>query len=90
VSVLWKIIFPASLPLILSGMRISLGLGLVLVVLAEMLEADSGVGFMVLDLQRAFQVKEMYSWIFVLAFVGLSLNSAFEWTERKLTPWHAR
>lgn len=85
-----KIILPAALPLILAGMRVSLGLGLVLVILAEMLEADSGVGFQVLDLQRSFQVKEMYSWILVLAVVGLSLNSAFEWVEKRLTPWHSR
>lgn len=89
-SLVRKVILPAALPLILSGMRVSLGLGLVLVVVAEMLEADSGVGFQVLDLQRAFQVKEMYSWIFVLAVVGLSLNSAFEWGEKRLTPWHSR
>jgi ABC-type nitrate/sulfonate/bicarbonate transport system permease component len=89
-SLVRKVILPAALPLILSGMRVSLGLGLVLVVVAEMLEADSGVGFQVLDLQRAFRVKEMYSWIFVLAVVGLSLNSAFEWGEKRLTPWHSR
>ena len=88
-TVIGKIVLPAALPMILAGMRVSLGLGLVLVILAEMLEADSGIGFQVLDLQRSFQVKQMYSWIFILAVVGLALNTAFEWCERRAVPWRA-
>ena len=89
-TVICKIVLPAALPMILAGMRVSLGLGLVLVILGEMLGADSGIGFQVLDLQRSFQVKQMYSWIFILAFLGLSLNAVFEWFERRAVPWRAR
>lgn len=85
-----KLMLPAALPLILAGMRVSLGLGLVVVILAEMLEADSGVGFQILDLQRAFQVREMYSWIGLLALVGLALNAALENLERRLVPWKSK
>lgn len=85
-----KLMLPAALPMILAGMRVSLGLGLVVGILAEMLEADSGVGFQILDLQRAFQVREMYSWIGLLAVVGLALNAALEHLERRLVPWKSR
>jgi ABC-type nitrate/sulfonate/bicarbonate transport system permease component len=85
-----KIILPASLPMILTGMRVSLGMGLVLVILAEMLAAESGIGFLILDLQRSFQVRPMYAWIAILAAIGLSLNVVFEMVEDRVVPWRAK
>ena len=67
---IFSIVLPASLPMILAGMRVALGLGLVLVILAEMLAGEDGIGFRVLDLQRAFQIREMFAWIFVLVVLG--------------------
>ena len=85
-----KIILPASLPMILTGMRVSLSMGLVLVILAEMLAAESGIGFLILDLQRSFQVRPMYAWIVILAAVGLTLNMLFELVEDRAVPWRAK
>jgi len=85
-----KIILPASLPMILTGMRVSLSMGLVLVILAEMLAAESGIGFLILDLQRSFQVRPMYAWIAILAVVGLLLNVLFEMVEDRAVPWRAK
>jgi ABC-type nitrate/sulfonate/bicarbonate transport system permease component len=85
-----KIILPAALPMILTGMRVSLGMGLVLVILAEMLAAETGIGFLILDLQRSFQVRPMYAWIAIIAAVGLVLNAGFEWIEDRAVPWRAK
>lgn len=85
-----KIIFPAALPMVLTGMRVSLGMGLALVILAEMLAAETGVGFLVLDLQRSFQVRPMYAWIVILAVTGLLLNTLFERIEDRAVPWRAK
>jgi ABC-type nitrate/sulfonate/bicarbonate transport system permease component len=85
-----KIVLPAALPMILTGMRVSLGMGLVLVILAEMLAAESGIGFLILDLQRSFQVRPMYAWIVILAVVGLLLNMLFEMAEERAVPWRAK
>lgn len=85
-----KIIVPAALPMILTGMRVSLGMGLALVILAEMLAAETGVGFLILDLQRSFQVRPMYAWIAILAVTGLLLNIVFERIEDRAIPWRAK
>ena len=85
-----KIILPASLPMILTGMRVSLSMGLVLVILAEMLAAESGIGFLILDLQRSFQVRPMFAWIAILAALGLVLNTLFELVEDRAVPWRAK
>lgn len=89
-ATIWKIILPASLPMILTGMRVSLGMGLVLVILAEMLTAESGIGFLILDMQRSFQVRPMFAWIAILAAVGLVLNALFELVEDRAVPWRAK
>jgi ABC-type nitrate/sulfonate/bicarbonate transport system permease component len=76
--------------MMLTGMRVSLGMGLALVILAEMLAAETGIGFQVLDLQRSFQVRPMYAWIVILAATGLLLNMLFERIEDRAVPWRAK
>jgi ABC-type nitrate/sulfonate/bicarbonate transport system permease component len=71
-------------------MRVALGLGLVLVILAEMLAGEDGIGFRVLDLQRAFQIREMFAWIFVLVVLGGGLMLLFDMIERRLVPWRGK
>lgn len=82
-----KVILPASLPYILAGMRVSLGLALLVTTLAEMLAGGGGIGFLILDNERAFRVTQMYAWLVVLAAVGLTLNYAIAAAERRLAPW---
>jgi ABC-type nitrate/sulfonate/bicarbonate transport system permease component len=87
---IWRrILLPASAPYILAGMRISLGLGLILVVTAEMIAGSGGLGDSILSAQRTFLVKESYAWLVVLALLGLLLTWLFTWVERRLAFWNA-
>lgn len=88
-AILWKILLPATAPYILAGMRVSLGISLVVVVVAEMLASNSGVGYALIDNQRQFRVRETYSWLVVLALLGLAISGCFNWLERRLTFWQA-
>ena len=74
-------------PLILAGMRISLGLGLILVVIAEMLAGTGGLGFIIIYMQRSFRVQHMYAWIVILAVLGYALNAAFLKLEQRIIHW---
>ena len=84
---LLRVILPSALPMIVAGMRISLGLGLVLVVIAEMLAGTGGVGYLIIDMQRSFRVADMYAWIVILAVLGFGLNEIFVRLERKAIHW---
>ncbi|WP_372828485.1 ABC transporter permease [Polaromonas sp.] len=86
-NLMFKVILPSALPIILSGMRVSLGLGLILVVIAEMLAGTGGVGYLILDMQRSFKVSQMYAWIVILAVLGYTLNAAFLFAERRVIHW---
>jgi ABC-type nitrate/sulfonate/bicarbonate transport system permease component len=84
-----RILLPASLPFILAGMRISLGIGLVMVIIAEMLSGTGGLGDVILSAQRSFQVKDSYAWLVILALFGFVLIGLFDWAGRRLAFWHA-
>jgi ABC-type nitrate/sulfonate/bicarbonate transport system permease component len=82
-----KILLPASASFVLTGMRISLAIALIVTVIAEMVAGNSGIGFYVLNAQRSFLVPEMYAGVIALAFVGFGLNRLFVAIERALLAW---
>jgi len=86
---LWQIILPASLPSILTGMRISLGIALIVSVVAEMISGNSGIGYFILDMQRIFRVPEMFAGIFTLGILGYLINYVFVQIEGHFLRWRA-
>jgi ABC-type nitrate/sulfonate/bicarbonate transport system permease component len=85
--ILWSVILPAAAPMILAGMRVGLGLALILVVLAEMLAGTGGLGYLIVDMQRSFRIVDMYAWIVLLALLGYGLNAVFVALERRFVVW---
>ena len=69
-------------------MHISLGIGFVLVIIAELISADGGLGFAIVNAQRSFRVREMYAWVVVLAITGYAMNELFLLLRTRLLHWH--
>jgi ABC-type nitrate/sulfonate/bicarbonate transport system permease component len=84
---LCQIVLPAALPNILTGMRISLGIALIVVVVAEMIAGNSGIGYYILDMQRSFRVPEMFAGIFTLGLLGFIINFVFLKVEQHFLRW---
>jgi ABC-type nitrate/sulfonate/bicarbonate transport system permease component len=82
-----RVILPAAMPFIFAGMRIAVGLALLMTILTEMLAGAGGLGYLVLENQRSFRIREMYAWLVILAMVGLFINIAMARAERRLVPW---
>jgi len=83
-----ELVIPAASPQILTGMRISLAISLILAVLGEMIVSNDGLGYYTLLAQRTFRVPEMYAGIFTLAMLGYTLNRVFLLVESRLIRWH--
>jgi ABC-type nitrate/sulfonate/bicarbonate transport system permease component len=85
---LTHVTLPAAAPQIFAGMRTSLSLALILMVISEMVASTNGIGYFVLQSQRAFAIPEMWSGILLLGILGYVLNAAFTLIERRVLRWH--
>jgi ABC-type nitrate/sulfonate/bicarbonate transport system permease component len=85
---LWRVMVPAATPQIFAGMRTSLSLALILMVISEMVASTNGIGYFVLQSQRTFAIPEMWSGILLLGILGYVLNGGFMLIERRVLRWH--
>jgi ABC-type nitrate/sulfonate/bicarbonate transport system permease component len=88
VKTLLQVILPACSPQIMTGLRVSLPITLILVVISEMVGSTDGIGYFILDSQRRFKVDHMYAGMLSLAILGYALNQLFFLAHRSLLLWH--
>jgi len=82
------VILPASLPQIVTGMRVALAIGLVLVIVVEMLIGNQGLGHRVIDAERTFRFEEMYATIGWIGGVGYIVNGLFLLVRGRVLRWY--
>jgi ABC-type nitrate/sulfonate/bicarbonate transport system permease component len=87
-EIIRQVILPACAPQIMTGLRVSLPIMLILVVISEMVGSTDGIGYFILDSQRRFRVAQMYAGMLALAILGYVLNQFFNLAHRSLLPWH--
>lgn len=86
---LWTLVLiPSALPMIITGMRISTAMSMLAIVGVEMLAADSGIGFLVIDAQRTFATDRMFAGIIVISLMGVSLDRIARLVQRRILSWH--
>lgn len=83
-----QIILPAASPQIFAGMRTSLSIAVILMVISEMVASVNGLGYYVLQSQRTFRIPEMWAGIIMLGLIGYALNVVFIFFERRILLWH--
>jgi len=87
ISIVRKIILPGALPGILSGVRISLAIGIILLVAAEMLGATYGIGAYVLEAGSLYDLERLFAGVTILSIIGVIINWSVGVVERKLLIW---
>lgn len=89
-TVFRRVILPAALPAIFIGLRLSATTALLLLIASEMIGANKGVGFQVMNAQYNFQIPLMFAAIFLLAGLGLLANALLVALQRRLCRWSDR
>lgn len=82
------LILPAAAPQILAGVRQSLSIALILMVISEMFGSSTGLGITIVQFQRTFAIPQMWSGILVLGLIGLGLAALFRVAERHILRWY--
>ena len=87
---LLRIILPSAAPKILAGLRLSLALALVMMIVSEFVGSTNGIGNEMLKDQSLFDVPGMWDVIVLLGLLGMILNGAFSLVERRVLAWERR
>lgn len=82
------VLLPAASPQIFAGLRTSLSLALIMMVISELVASSNGIGYFVLQSQRTFAIPEMWSGIILLGILGYVFNAGFLLVERRVLRWH--
>ncbi len=86
---LWtRVLIPAAMPMIMTGLRISTALSMMSLVGVEMLASDSGIGFLVIDAQRTFDTELVFAGILVLSIIGFTLDRIARLIQQRILCWH--
>ena len=87
-EVLWKIILPKCLPDVIDTLRVVLGWAWTYIIVAEMVGASKGIGFMISQAGRQFWVDKIFVGIITIGFIGLFLDMLGLYLKRFLFPWN--
>lgn len=82
------LVLPAASPRIMAGVRQSLSIALILMVISEMFASSSGLGYRIVYFQRNYLIAEMWSGIVLLGLVGVLLAAVFGLVERRVLRWY--
>jgi ABC-type nitrate/sulfonate/bicarbonate transport system permease component len=83
-----RLVLPAALPQIVAGMRNSLALAVIMMVLSEFFASTSGVGYVLLISKNTYQFDPMWASILLIGVLGYLLNLVFLLFERRVLAWH--
>lgn len=82
-----KVVLPAAVPTIFTGVRMAGSASILVLIASEMMGAKSGLGYFITYTQFNFLTTKMYAGILVISLLGLSVNYALVTVERRLTRW---
>ncbi|OKO77372.1 ABC transporter permease [Bradyrhizobium sp. AS23.2] len=86
-TIVRKVIWPGALPAILAGFRITASVALLLVVSAEMIGAQYGIGAFVLQAGNLMQTDQLLAGVVILSVFGLAVGKVINWLETRLLHW---
>jgi NitT/TauT family transport system permease protein len=88
---LWTdVIIPSSLPFMLAGIRLSIGRGLIGMIVAEFFIGLVGLGYLIIQYGNVFRIDRMFVPVIVVAALGIFFMGLVQWLEGRVAPWLRR
>lgn len=84
-----KVVVPAAMPSILSGLQLGMGVTIILIVAAEMIggSSQSGMGYLLISAGQVMETEKVFATLLVLALMGAAIIKLQQWVDRKVAPW---
>lgn len=91
-QVQFKVVIPAAIPTIFSGLQIGMGVTVILVVAAEMIGSTSngGMGNILINAGQVMETEKVFAALVMLAIMGAAIIKLQQWLERLIAPWAVR
>lgn len=86
-AVFWRVILPSSMPGIVDTLRITFGWAWTYLVVAEIVAASSGLGYMIMQSQRFLKTGHIIVGIITIGMIGILIDIFFKWAYKRLFPW---
>ena len=86
-DVLFRVVLPSAGPKIFAGLRVSLSIAVILMVISEMVATINGIGFTLVQAQRNFRTLDVWAGILMLGLIGYGLNAMLTLVERRALRW---
>ena len=83
-EIIKNVVLPSSWPYILTGLRLALGFSFMGVVAAEMIAADTGVGFLIMQSRNMLLPEQMFTGLFMLGLIGMATDKTFQFLINKV------
>jgi sulfonate transport system permease protein len=87
-TVFRRVVIPGAVPAIFVGLRLSATTALLLLIASEMIGANQGIGFRVMNAQYNFQIPLMFAAILTLALLGLAANYSLVFLQKRICRWN--
>ncbi|MFL6559420.1 MAG: ABC transporter permease, partial [Bacillus sp. (in: firmicutes)] len=87
IQVITRVILPAMLPKLMTTMRMIMGWAWTYLVVAELVAANSGLGYTIMKAQRFLDTESIFVGIIVIGLLGLIIDRCFAIANKKLFPW---
>ena len=88
-SIVRKIVLPGAMPGILSGLRISLAIAIILLVAAEMLGAEYGIGAYILEAGALYDLERLFAGVVILSVLGIITSALIGAVEKRVLRWRS-
>ena len=89
-QIFFRVVLPAAVPQIFTGMKVAMALSWAVVVAAELVGAQAGLGFMISDAAQLFRIPVVFIGIALIGAIGLGLNVLLSAGEQRLVHWRGR
>jgi len=87
-TLFWRVLFPGAMPSILSGLRVGVGVAFIVVIVAEMIAVNSGLGYRILEAREYFWSDKILAGMISIGVIGLAIDTAMARLNGRLLSWH--